>query len=214
MKTKLKTLATLCLLTSLAVNAEVAETKSGLYFGAFAGQASSDVTGSDFPSGTFDDSDTAFKFIAGYQFNDYISLEGGYTSLGEVVSYSWDETVSLPMIGAPSFDTHTDGGVEVDGIILNVIGSFPVSEQFSIYAKLGVFSWDFEIKNSWTITSSDPTTPTSKSSETFSDDGTDVFYGLGLAYHWDDISFRAEYELFESDGDEIDVFSIGAVYNF
>ncbi len=209
MNLKLTALATVCLLTPLAVFAETTESTdltNNIYVGAFVGQSSFDASGGDFDGLSVDDSDTAFKFLAGYQFNDYLSLEGGYANLGEL-------TISAHEVEGP-YEFKVDGSVEVDGLFVNVVGSYPVSEQFSLYAKVGLFSWDAESELKSSFSSSDPEIPSESYSESFSDDGSDVFYGVGLTYHWNEISFRAEYEMFESDGDDVDVFSIGAVYNF
>ncbi|MDN3651285.1 outer membrane beta-barrel protein [Thalassotalea ponticola] len=213
MKGKIKILAALCLSTSSVAHAESVDADNTMYVGGFIGQATYDLASNDFGVDSFDDSDTSFKLIGGYQINAYISIEGGYTNLGEL-TFSLSESVGLEVIGGGTFDTLIDGSVEVDGLIINVVGSYPVAEQVSIYAKVGMFSWDSQLESYMEFNSSDPQIPSESFSVSESEDGSDVFYGLGLTYHWNDISFRAEYELFESDSDQIDVFSIGAVYNF
>ena len=65
-----------------------------------------------------DEKDTAWRLLAGYQFNRYFAAELGYHDLG---------SVSAP-------------GASVDGTAWELVGlgAYPVFEKVSLYGKLGV----------------------------------------------------------------------------
>ncbi|MDH3314343.1 MAG: outer membrane beta-barrel protein [Gammaproteobacteria bacterium] len=88
---------------------------------------------------------------------------------------------------------------EVDGFQFAAVGSYPI-EQFSLLGKVGFFAWDGEIS-----------TPIGS----FDDDGTDFMFGLGGAFHFTpQFSVRGEWERFDVDGDDVDMFSASIIYNF
>lgn len=88
---------------------------------------------------------------------------------------------------------------EVDGFQFAAVGTYPI-EQFSLLGKVGFFSWDGEI---------------STTSGNFSDDGTDFMFGIGGAFHFTpQLSVRGEWERFDVDGDDVDMFSASVVYKF
>lgn len=92
-------------------------------------------------------------------------------------------------------------GVEVDadGFQLAAVGTYPI-EQFSLLGKVGIYIWDLEA---------------SAAGASVSDDGTDIMFGLGGAFHFTpQLSVRGEWERFDFDGDDVDFFSASVIYNF
>jgi len=88
---------------------------------------------------------------------------------------------------------------EVDGFQFAAVGSYPI-EQFSLIGKIGLFAWDGEISTNF---------------GSFDDDGTDILFGLGGAFHINpQLTLRGEWERFDIDGDDIDFFSANIIYNF
>jgi len=75
---------------------------------------------------TRDDKDTAYKAFLGYQFNRYFALEGGYFNLGK-----FGFTSSTSPTGT------LNGEVAVEGINLDMVGTMPMNEQWSLIARLG-----------------------------------------------------------------------------
>ena len=71
-----------------------------------------------------DEKDTAWRLLAGYQFNRYFAAELGYHDLG---------SVSAP-------------GASVDGTAWELVGlgAYPVFEKVSLYGKLGVYRGELE----------------------------------------------------------------------
>ena len=160
------------LLSTLGAQANAAD---GWYAGASISQAAVDERG-------IDDDDTGGKIYGGYRFNDYFAVEGNYYDFGD----------------------NADGRNElgIDGVGLAAIGSIPLSDQFSIFGKVGIHSWDADISG--------------PIAGRFSDDSDeDVFYGIGLEYefnqHW---NIRGELERYEVDDFDLDVASVGITYLF
>ena len=160
---------------------------AGGYVGAGAGQASADVCGELHALGATrcDDEDTGFKIFGGYQVNENFAVEGSYVDYGDI--------------------TASDGEVSLKGEItafaISGVGVIPVTEQFSIFGKLGVAFWDAEASAS--------------GFGSVSDDGTDLTYGVGAGFDVTDaFGLRGEWERLDSDGDDVDLLSVSAVLKF
>jgi OOP family OmpA-OmpF porin len=121
------------------------------------------------------ESDTGIKLFGGYEFNQYFGVETAFVDLGEFLGF-----------------------LEQYGWALEVVGSLPVGEKFTLFAKAGMFSWDLEVFG-----------------ETV-EDGNDSTFGVGgqwaFAEHW---AVRGEYEQFNDiSGGDVDLFSVGLLYRF
>jgi len=129
-----------------------------------------------------DDNDTGGKIFGGYRINKNFAIEGSYYDFGNLEE------------GANK--------LSIDGFGLGVVGSMPLSDSFSVFAKVGIHAWDADI--SGPIVSQ------------FSDDSdSDVFFGGGLDYainrRW---TVRGEFERYVVDEFDYDVGSVGIIYNF
>ena len=69
---------------------------------------------------------TAYKLFGGYQFNRNFALEAGYFNLG---TFGFSATTAT--LGAFS------GQVKVQGFNLDLIGTLPLTERFSVFARAG-----------------------------------------------------------------------------
>jgi OOP family OmpA-OmpF porin len=129
-----------------------------------------------------DDEDTGLKVFGGYKFNRNLAVEGGYVDFGEISASAGTSTVR----------------VSSDALFAAAVGILPVSGQFSVFGKVGLFMWDL--------------TGTGTGIGTISDDGTDVFIGLGLNFDiTQQFAVRAEWESYD---DEMTMLSAGVQYNF
>jgi OOP family OmpA-OmpF porin len=73
-----------------------------------------------------------------------------------------------------------------------------------VFGKIGLFSWEAE--------ANDTTGGIPFSAD---DDGTDVSFGVGVAYNFTrNFGLRAEYELFKTDDADVSLISIGVVWRF
>jgi OOP family OmpA-OmpF porin len=197
----------------LAIAAFVLTSMSGVasaqdfkpYIGLGFGSASIDAGTTLSGSSSEDDTDTAYKIFAGVDLHQNFALEAGYIDFG---TYS----LSVPNGSSAVLDGDT---VEADGFDLGLtadttawtIAAVLKTQVGSVtpYAKLGMFAWDSDFD----------VTVDGVSLETSTDDGTDMFYGLGLGYSVSDaVSLRAEYEIYDVDGADVDVISAGIVMSF
>lgn len=181
------------------------------YIGASVGQADYDLSESDFDAAfaaagftsatDIDDDDTGYKAFVGWQFHKNFAVELGYVDLGE---YDIDTNITAPTTAAYS------GDAEVDGFALSLVGSYPVTEKFSVLGRVGAYTWDVDSDGSTTVGAT-------LVNLDVDDDGTDINFGVGAQYDFNkNFGLRAEYEVFSDVGDEDDInfLSAGIVYRF
>ncbi len=98
--------------------------------------------------------DTAgLELAGGYSFNKYIAIEAAYMDWGEA-----DD------------DTYPIWTLSGNSLKAAVKGIFPVNDMFSLIGKIGVHSWDLEVKDSSDRLQGD-------------NDGSDSFFALGAEFN-------------------------------
>lgn len=149
-----------------------------------------------------DKSDTGFKVYGGYQFNKVFALEGGYFDLGK-----FGYTANTLPAGT------LRGDIKVHGLNLDLIGSIPVGDWFSVFARAGVIG--AEAKDRFTGTGAvsviDPNPKKRAVSYKFG-------AGLGLDFT-PAFGMRVEaerYRINDAVGNkgDIDLYSVGLLYRF
>jgi OOP family OmpA-OmpF porin len=141
-----------------------------------------------------DDHDTAWRLFGGYQFNRYFSAELGYADLGAAT-------------GTGALGTFA---VDVRGWDLSALASIPVVGGLSALGRIGMY------RARTTVDQVGPGVVTPHAAGT----NTGFTYGAGLGYSLWKLGLRAEWQRYENVGnnsigeDEIDVFSIGALFRF
>jgi OOP family OmpA-OmpF porin len=150
------------------------------YLGATIGQA--EFKEGCLGTGECDDADTAWRILGGYQFNKFFAAELGYYDFGEASS----GTAKL----------------EAEAFELVAVGSFHLTDRFSVYGKVGAYQGT--LKGAGT-----------------DEDTTDLTYGIGV--RWDftkRFGVRGEWQRYESLGGgslvetDLDVLSIGLIFSF
>lgn len=140
-----------------------------------------------------DDSDTAYKLFAGYQFNPNFAIEASYLDFGDFEANAGSEKLEA----------------SADGFGFALVGKLPIQGGFSVHGKLGMVAWDGDL---------DYSDSASGVSTSLGEDGTDPYYGIGAEYEVDRIMMRAEYERYDlSDSGEdleIDLVSASLGYRF
>ena len=176
MKTKL--LASIAvLLGTLSINAQAA----GGYVGVGVGQSHIDFDDSGLNAVTRDDKDTAYKVFGGFQFNKNFAAELGYVDFGKLQNVYNVNGSRVNFTG------------DVDGFYLAAVGMLPLSEQFSVFAKLGV-----------TTNHSSATASASGVSSSASGSKSSAVIGIGAEYSFNkNISVAAEYEDFGKAADDV-----------
>jgi OOP family OmpA-OmpF porin len=145
-----------------------------------------------------------YKAYAGYQFNRYFGLEGGYFNLGK---FSFNSTT------APAGTLHGDLKNNA-GYNLDAVGTVPVvPDKFSLYGRLGLQS--SKTSDLFTGTGAASTVALAPSKNQFG-----YKAGLGLEFDFTkNIGMRGEWERYRiSDGisghANVDVFSLNMLYRF
>lgn len=159
---------------------------NGFYAGVSVGAATVDACGSAGALGltACDDSDTGWKIFGGYDLTENFALEAAWADLGEM-------TASAPGVS---------GGIEADGVIMDIKGTLPLADQFGIFGKVGFIMWEAE--GSGALSGLD-------------DDGTDFAYGVGAQYMLNEqFSIIGEWERFDFDSDDVDLLSAGIMMKF
>lgn len=178
------------LLVALAFLPLSAMADSGFYVGASFGNAGIDTDFGGIAVGDFDEDDSAIKAFLGYRFDlpsVFLAVEGGYIDMGEPEASA----------GAASLS------VDPTGINLAGIAGLEAG-PIELFAKLGYLAWDTDIvldDGLGTVVSG-------------SDDGSDLGYGIGIAFGLGPVSVRGEYEVFDIDDADVDMISVGFSYLF
>lgn len=158
-----------------------------------------------------DVSDNGTKYFVGYRFNPSFAVEVASIDFGVA---GVDLSADLAGVGG-TFTGDAAVRVDVSGISVTGLMGLPIGNRASIYARLGLLSWDAKGRGTATGTVSRAGGSGSSVSERFvaSDDGADVHYGFGGRYRLTDhVALRAEWERYEVA--DLDVVSAGLELSF
>jgi OOP family OmpA-OmpF porin len=189
----------------------------GWYIGGSLGQSKVDIdTGSlasDLAAGginttgfSTDEKDTGWKIFGGYKVNRNFAVEAAYMDVG---NFDAKTTASIPSLGIGATPLTLTFKVK-DLFNIAAVGILPITNQFSVFGKLGGYYAKTEIRASAVSTASN------------SDTNTNLFFGIGVGYDFTrNFGLRAEWERFNKVGDkeetfqgDVDFFSLGVVYRF
>ena len=141
--------------------------------------------------GSCDDSDTAFKFFGGYQFNPYVAGEFGLVDLGKAKSEAGGLTDEF----------------KVRAWELTAVGSLPVVDRFSVYGRLGFYFADSKENTNFTGDSTHS--------------NNDLTIGFGVRYDFTrNLAVRGELQRYSDVGGgpvlttDVDVISVGVLWKF
>ena len=146
--------------------------------------------------------DLGYKIFGGYQLNKNFAIEGGYVNLGKFGFVA--NTVPMGTL---------TGEIELHGINLDLVGTLPITERFSVLGRIGAAY--LQTNDSFTGTGAVvPRNPSPTSRDT------NLKVGLGLQYAMSDaMSLRAEierYRINDAVGNmgDVDLVSVGLIYRF
>ncbi len=201
-------------LASLAAAPALAQEEPGYFYGgASVGQArakideariDADLLSQGFVTSTMtrDESDLAYKLFAGYQFNRYVGLEGGYFNLGKFSFRSTTEPAGT-----------LDGSIRLHGLNLDLVGTLPLTDRLSAFGRVG--AQYATARDSFTGTGAVAVlTPDPSKSET------NYKVGAGLQYAFTrNLAVRGEAERYRvndavGNHGDVNLFSVGLVYAF
>ncbi|MES9846492.1 MAG: outer membrane beta-barrel protein [Candidatus Sedimenticola sp. PURPLELP] len=188
---------------------------SGAYISGSLGKSSANV---DSVTGiSIDENSNTFSFALGYKLNENIAIEGGYRDLGEINANATG-SINGTYLGKPFVATGTVGvDVETTGFFLGGDFSLPVSDKVSAHVKAGIFKWDADLTGSGTGSITyDGTVYATGTALTGSEDGTDLYFGLGADYKLNDsVGLGVQWVRYKDILDtDIDVFEATVNYSF
>lgn len=207
------TLVAMCIGAALFGASGPARAQAHWYIGVTLGASNANITQEAVPvtgatSTIFltDSRDPGFKVFAGYRFNRYFAVEGGYAWLGE---FQATTQVTAPTTGALNAD------IRVIGLYIDAVGMLPVGDRFAAFAKVGVLGSETRTFRSTSGT------VTSGSNTNASTDQANLSYGLGVQYDLEkNVTLRFVWERYIKVGDvntgefNIDLYSGGLLFRF
>lgn len=208
------------LLAQASENESQAETdhmwSQGWYIGGQFGLATTNVSnagldelyeqaGIDASSTKVDDSGASYSLFLGYKFSQYFSVEAGYIDLGERSVEFSGQTTDLDAYFDLAEHVYPETG---DGWSVSVLGTYPLSERFSVTGKLGYLGWELDAVTS---SISDETTQVGSDSHS----GSGVWLGAELGYQINqDMQAYVSYQHMPLDADDVGVIALGIRYWF
>lgn len=203
----------LAVLAALASQFAVAD-DSGWYVGGNVGQSRTKIdnpriaaqllgAGLTTTSITNNDRDTGYKIFAGYKISKTFALEGGYFNLGRFGYVA--TTVPAGTLA---------GNIKLQGLNLDGVATLPITDQFSVFGRLGLNYAQARDSFSSTGAVRVPTNPNPGKNQV------NYKFGAGLQYdftHALGMRLEAErYRINDAVGNrgDVDLVSIGMVYHF
>lgn len=178
--------ATFALLTMLALTPLTAFADSGFYFGGSVGSA---TLTEDFDGLGIDSDSTPFRLTAGWQVNDFFSLEGGYHNFGRFEERF--ETGNGPI----------DIRLKADGFTLGATGSIPLGDTVGLFGRAGAFFWDGDAEIN-DVTQARP-------------EDSNLYLGGGATVAMTDrLKLVGDWTRYQLEDTESDVISLGFTYRF
>jgi OOP family OmpA-OmpF porin len=195
----MKRIAALVLALTAAPMAQADDSPGG-YMGVSVGHAYFKHSCDGAPAGiNCDNSDTAARVFAGYQFKPRFAMEVGFHGLGTIAAQG----------NGPATVTQT---ADISAIDFVYVGSWALGNRYALITKLGFYFGKIAV---------DATPSTGASRGWESRNTNDITYGLGASYALTDrADFRFEWQHFGHFGTgtapelDIHLFSLGALYRF
>jgi opacity protein-like surface antigen len=129
----------ICVVGGLSAATPARAADSGWLLGAGVGQSHYDLSAADgiFTTGpgtdmTRDENDTAYRLVAGYEFNRFLDVEASYADLGQAA-------LDNQKVPEPDRATEQKATVDAKGLGVDIVGKYPFTEQWSVYARVGAF---------------------------------------------------------------------------
>lgn len=160
------------------------------YVGFGIGSASYKADLSSLGGGELDEDGTGTKLYGGYSFNKYFAAEASVYNFAEA-------SVGALENSSGGYDS---AAVSMKGVGAYAVGMYPVTKNVNLIAKLGVLSWDADLRVNTTEVAND---------------GTDAAYALAATYAFTkELLVAAEWESFNSDNPELSMLSLGFKFIF
>ena len=154
-------------------------------------------------SSTLDEKDNGYSLYAGMPISETMDIEVSYNDFGESSLSGVSGNQFIYEGTTYEFNATATLAVKASSIGVAAKQKYELSEGVMLYGKLGVHQLDSELN----IASTDSTLNADE-------DGTDVFYGVGLEVNLANLKGRVGYSMYDLDGEEVDSINVGFSYNF
>jgi hypothetical protein len=202
---KLLVISTLGVTIALGVDPDLMADNAGAYAGVGLGHTMASVaelTQQDLPvydlfsvlspiysSGTSTANNNIWMLYGGYQFNNPLAVEVQYSPLGEFTRNA--EGAGILVQGRAGTKFTTLESLKLSGFGLAAKVQIPVKGRFSVYGKLGEFSWQAKLTSTTAFVKVPPIDSVTTTSK---DNGFSPYYSFGGSYKFDnDVSLRGEW---------------------
>lgn len=180
--------------------------KPKFYLGGGGGLSTLD-TGVSSLTGTakLDEDDIGYKGLIGVQFHKYFAAEGFYADFGKA-ELTGNNGDTFAFRGTTYQFTANNVTISLAGKSFGFagVGILPVHEMVAPFVKVGVHFWDAE-----------GSVASSAGNASLTDDGTDIYFGGGVQFNiHENVAFRAEYERFKFDDEDVDYISGSLIFKF
>ena len=191
------------LMSSLHANAADNNWYSGISLG-----TTTVETGVSNTTGTalLDEDDSGFKILIGKKIDKTISVEGFYADFGEA-SLTGNTGDNFDIGGTTFVFTTNNAKIATTATAIGANAKFThaFSDKSSIAGRIGIMIWE--------VTAS--VSGASVASSSASNDGTDLFYGIGYKYNINnEYAFTVDYDIYTADDLDFDMIAVGVLYNF
>lgn len=195
------------LVFNISIPAHAATSYAGLSFGHFdyKGADYSDFSTRHLGAGEFDEGggkfsgdSSAYSLYVGYQFTKNIAVEAGYSRVSDLSdSYDPDSRLLPDVFDPPYSDRrHNLEEITLDKYFASVLGLYPISDSFEVFASAGYVYLKQERELSGGITGSLTETPRFQLAQTHKEDEEGWIAGLGMKYSFNDmLKARLQWQL-------------------
>jgi hypothetical protein len=181
----------IALMISLMAMPTFANSQAKYYIGAEYNKNTID-TGISNVSSRLDDEDNGYSIFFGLPINKDFDVEFSYNNFGEA-SLSGVEDNQFRLNGELyTFNQTATISAEAKSYGVAVKPKLNINKNFDLVATLGAHKWDVDASVRGTTVSGDG-----------SDDGIDLFYGVGLKANFDAISVGLNYNIYNLDDEEV-----------
>ena len=150
---------------------------------------------------TLDEDDTGYAILGGIHLNDNLDLEFGYKDFGEAYivgavgdTFRLDGTLR-------AFTSSVALAVEGEAYLIGLKPKYDLTENISIFGKIGVSMWDTTYHLA-----------IGTASGSVDDDGTDFYYGAGVSASFAGLDIGLAHSMYEFDSDEVDSTALSLSY--
>lgn len=187
-----------CMTIALSAGDALADERSGFFLGLAGGAADLDEELEDLDLASLgidvevSDTAPAWSAFAGYQFNRYLGVRGGYVDFE-----TFDDIIEVESIGdVPDID------IDLEGWMVGVDGHLPMGRWISLTGRAGYIAWESQAKLGLVQLEDSKT-------------GSDPFYGGGLELSLGkSFGIEATHTRFAIDGNDVDMSALGVRVRF